>query len=99
LLDNAIKYRDTRHALQITIRAKEENGSVVYSMADNGIGIKEEGLPDIWRVFYSRPGPCSQKGEGIGLPMSRRLVEANRGRIWAESAEGKGSTFYVEMPR
>jgi signal transduction histidine kinase len=65
---------------------------------DNGAGIKETDLPRIWEIFYSGDNPKLKKGEGIGLAISRMLAEKTGGRLWAESKEGEGSVFFLEMP-
>ncbi|MDO8803555.1 MAG: PAS domain-containing sensor histidine kinase [Elusimicrobiota bacterium] len=98
LLDNALKCRDKSRKLKITVRGEKIGGTVRYTIADNGLGIKQEDLPRIWRIFFSGQLPGVKKGEGIGLSMVRRLAEKCFGRIWAESKEGEGSVFYIEMP-
>jgi len=99
LLDNALKYRDCGRKLKITVRGeKNGNGAVVYSITDNGLGIKKNNLPKIWQVFYSGETSVPEKGEGIGLTMARRLADMNEGKLWAESKEGEGSAFYLELP-
>jgi len=98
LLSNAVKYRDKSRKLQITVRGELSGGVARYSVADNGLGIKESDLPSIWQFFFSGDIRDVEKGEGIGLPMIKRMVQKNSGRIWAESKEGEGSTFFVELP-
>lgn len=99
LLANAVKYRDKHRKLRITIGGEAAgNGAVVYSVADNGLGIKAADLPRIWQIFYSGNIPGVKKGEGVGLPLARRLAEKNSGSIWARSEEGEGTTFFVELP-
>jgi len=93
------KYRDCGRKLKITVRGeKNGNGAVVYSITDNGLGIKKNNLPKIWQVFYSGETSVPEKGEGIGLTMARRLADMNEGKLWAESKEGEGSAFYLELP-
>ena len=77
---------------------KNGTGTVLYSVADNGPGIKAADLPRIWQLFFRGEVPGVKKGEGIGLALVRRMVDRNAGRIWAESKEGEGSTFFVELP-
>ncbi len=99
LLANAVKYRDKDRKLKITVSGKKNGtGTVVYTVADNGAGIKAADLPRIWQLFFRGEVPGVKKGEGIGLPLVRRMVDRNSGRIWAESREGEGSTFFVELP-
>ena len=99
LLANAVKYRDKDRKLEITVSGKKNGtGTVLYSVADNGPGIKAADLPRIWQLFFRGEVPGVKKGEGIGLALVRRMVDRNAGRIWAESKEGEGSTFFVELP-
>jgi signal transduction histidine kinase len=99
LLSNAVRYRDQSRKPKITVRGKKNGGGVVlYAVSDNGIGIKPADLPDIWHIFSGGKSSVMKSGEGIGLPMCRMLAEKNGGRIWAESKEGAGSTFFLELP-
>jgi len=98
LLDNAVKYRDRARSLTIELSGEVKGDMAVYRVADNGPGIPEGDLHKIWNVFYRHERDQQKKGEGIGLPMVRRLVEKNGGNIRAESVEGKGTVFYVELP-
>jgi signal transduction histidine kinase len=100
LLDNAIKYRNRERKLEITVSGKMKNpGTVLYTVSDNGTGIKTEDLDRIWQVFFSgQQAPGVKKGEGIGLTMAKRMVERSGGRIWAESEEGTGTKFFIELP-
>ena len=85
----------------MTLTAEPRSGEMLIRVVDTGSGIPAEHLPHIFERFYrvdasrSRPGG----GSGIGLTISRHLVEAQGGRIWAESAgEGQGSTFSFTLP-
>jgi signal transduction histidine kinase len=98
LLDNAIKYRDESRALMVNVSGEVKDGSVFYTVADNGPGIPEADLQRIWNVFYQPERAHAKKGEGIGLPMVKRLTEKNGGSIKVESKEGQGSVFYLELP-
>lgn len=99
LLANAVKYRDKSRKLEITVSGgKNEDGKVVYRVSDNGLGMKVGDLPRIWQFFFRGDMPGVKKGEGIGLALVRRIVDRNSGRIWAESKEGEGSTFFFELP-
>lgn len=99
LVMNSIVYRDVKRKLAITVRGENSgSGSVVYSVSDNGRGIKDRDMPRIFQIFYRGNNPDLEPGEGIGLPLARTLAERSGGRVWAESKEGEGSVFYVEMP-
>jgi PAS domain S-box-containing protein len=92
LIGNALKSLDP--ARPGVVRVSAEDGTpVVFSVRDNGIGIPEEYRSKIFKVFHHvHPGP--NQGEGMGLAIVRRIVERHNGRIWFESAAGRGTTFF-----
>ncbi len=95
ILDNAIKFT-IRGRVKIT--AKEENESVHIIIDDTGIGIPEDKLELIFDIFYQMDSTYSQPGTGLGLCISKNIVEAHKGKIWAES-KNRGSMFHVLLPR
>jgi PAS domain S-box-containing protein len=99
LLDNAIKYRHNGRNLEIDITATETAASVVYAIKDNGIGISERHRDKVWNIFFRVDPRSSEKGEGIGLNLVSKIIEKHNGRIWLETEEGVGSTFFVELPK
>lgn len=98
LLTNAIKFSSTGNTVQLA--AARVNGSVRLSVHDQGMGMRSEDLAKLFKQEEStqRIGNSTEKGAGIGLLLCKELVEKNRGKIWAESELGRGSTFYVEVP-
>lgn len=98
LLGNALNFPAEGRKLRITLQGRKSGGTVVFSVSDNGSGIRKDDMPEIWKLFYSRHPAGRKKSQGIGLPMARMMAEANGGRMWAESEAGRGSVFYVEMP-
>lgn len=100
LTGNAIQY--TPEGGKVTISAKQINDEIRISVRDTGIGIPSEHLPHIFDRFYRVDKSRSRQaggGSGIGLTIARALVEANGGRIWAESAGvGDGSAFTFTLP-
>ena len=99
LMDNAIKYSDPSRRPEILVRGEVKAGRAVYTVSDNGVGISKANLPKIWQIHYAAVGSDGKKGgEGIGLPIVKRLADMNGGSITAESIEGQGSSFYVEFP-
>lgn len=100
LVSNAIQY--TPEGGSVSISAKCVNHEVQISVRDTGIGIPPEHLPHIFDRFYRVDKSRSRQaggGSGIGLTIARALVEAQGGRIWAESkGEGAGSTFTFTLP-
>ena len=96
LIHNAVKF--TRPGGEVLLSADVEGEFVRFSVCDTGVGIPEEDLPRIFERFYKADRARSGGGTGLGLSISRHLVEAHGGRIWAESTEGRGSTFYFTIP-
>ncbi len=99
LLSNAIKFSKTNGAT-ITITAKREGDMARFSVTDTGIGIKEEDMGKLFKKFVQLDAVASRKygGSGLGLAISKKLVELHRGKIWAESKYGEGSTFTFLLP-
>jgi two-component system phosphate regulon sensor histidine kinase PhoR len=100
LIGNAIKYSPEGGAVEVTIRAEHETHEALLSVRDQGIGIP---LHEQAQVFgrFARAGNAQAygiRGTGLGLYLCRELVEQHGGRIWLESTEGQGSTFFVALP-
>lgn len=96
LLHNAIKF--TPSGGRIRLSAKTQDGMVVFAVQDSGVGIAADDLPRIFERFFKADRARSSGGTGLGLAIARHLVEAHGGKIWAESIEGHGSTFYFCIP-
>lgn len=97
IITNAIKYRDEQRPLKVSITGVNRYKKVLYRIMDNGIGIPKEHLEKIWYVFY-RVDNRHVQGDGIGLSVVRRIVEKHHGKIWVESTERYGTTFFIELP-
>jgi signal transduction histidine kinase len=97
LLDNAVKY--TPPGGTVTVSVNEQQGQVVISFDDTGIGISEDDLPHIFRRFYRCDRSRSEAGFGLGLSLAKAIVGAHGGNITATSVLGKGSRFTVILPR
>ena len=97
LLSNAIKYRREGTRPEIFISAKRDGDFWVFSIRDDGIGIASEHLDGVFEVFKRLHGH-EIAGNGIGLALCRKVVEAQGGVIWVESENGVGSTFYFSLP-
>ena len=98
LLHNAIKFSPDSGTVIVT--ADEHPDSVVVSVIDEGVGIPVQDQPRVFERFYKvdRARQRGLGGTGLGLAIARHIAEAHAGRIWLESAEGKGSTFSFALP-
>jgi len=97
LLENAAAYSD--EGTQITVRARTVDGEVEVSVSDQGVGIPQEDLGKIFDKFF-RGSQKRQKpgGTGLGLAICQAIILNHGGRLWAESENGHGSTFYFTLP-
>jgi signal transduction histidine kinase len=102
LLSNACKYVGDKPNPRIEIEGSAKNGSVEYTVRDNGVGIEATQLPRIFQLYHRAPdqmvGGVVQQGHGIGLAVVKRIVQRYGGRIWVESSPGVGSTFHLSFP-
>jgi two-component system phosphate regulon sensor histidine kinase PhoR len=96
LVHNAIKF--TPAGGHITVAAQLATDEVVFSVQDTGVGIATEDLPRVFERFYKADRARSGGGTGLGLAIAKHVVQGHGGRIWAESAEGRGSIFHFTLP-
>jgi PAS domain S-box-containing protein len=97
LIGNAIKFRSQARP-EVEVLAKRESGGWTFSVRDNGIGFPMEYSEKIFVLFERLHSKEKYPGTGIGLAICKKIVERHGGRIWAESKEGEGSTFYFFIP-
>ncbi|MHB1242659.1 MAG: ATP-binding protein [Gaiellaceae bacterium] len=99
LVGNAIKF--TPQGGRVDVRARAAGGRIVLEVADTGIGVPEAEQEKLFERFFRASSATGAQipGTGLGLAISRGIAEAHGGRIGVESAEGKGTTFRVELPR
>jgi len=96
LLGNAIKFSE--EGGNVSVEAEVRDGDLLVQVIDQGIGIAEEAMPFLFDRFYQGKNPDKVGGLGLGLYISKQIIEAHGGQIWAESAEGAGSTFSFTLP-
>lgn len=97
ILNNAVKY--TRVGGKIEISTIKSNGSISINITDNGVGIDEEDIPHIFNDFYSgKARPEGERSSGVGLAITKRIIEAHDGTISVESTLGEGSAFSIQLP-
>ncbi len=99
LIENALKYTPEGGSVYVNVRG--DGDKVLINVTDTGIGISAEDLTHIFQKFYRVDNSDTRTigGNGLGLYLVKQRVEAMGGRVWAESAFGEGSTFYVSLPR
>lgn len=97
LLDNALKYIRSDEPPVIDVRCTVHDDGYLFSVRDNGVGIRREDVTKAFRMF-GRLGHGGYAGDGIGLTMVRKIIERHNGRIWVESTPGEGSTFFFTWP-
>ncbi|TSC75867.1 MAG: hypothetical protein G01um101430_37 [Parcubacteria group bacterium Gr01-1014_30] len=98
LLDNAFRY--TRAGGQVTVSLKSDKKEVELSVKDSGVGIPKDQQEKVFSKFFRAANAVriEAEGSGLGLFIAKNIVESHGGRIWFESEEGKGSTFYFTLP-
>lgn len=98
LIDNAIKYTQ---AGKVIVDITAEPDAIIITVKDSGVGIAKEDIPHLFQKFYRADNSYTREvgGTGLGLYISRKIMEQSNGHIWLESELGKGSTFFVQIPR
>lgn len=99
LISNAIKF--TNNGGEVIISVSKNENSSLFCIQDNGIGISQKRIQEIFQLDYgcSTKGTNNEKGTGMGLILCKDFIETHNGKIWAESELGKGSTFYFTLPQ
>ena len=99
LLANSVKY--TPREGRIGINVTDKGNSMLIKIEDTGIGIPKDDLPSIFEEFYraSNAKEVERDGTGLGLSIAKQVIERHNGKIWVESKQGKGSTFYILLPK
>jgi len=97
-ISNAVKYTNDKG--KIVCNIKKEGSKVLFSVEDNGVGIPKDEHKKIFQRFYraSNALALDREGNGLGLYLAKQIAETLGGKIWFESKENKGSTFYLELP-
>lgn len=98
IMNNAVKYSPDGGI--ISCRLEEMHHSVVISISDQGLGVPKKDVPHVFDRFFrvDKARARSMGGTGLGLAISKEVILAHKGKIWLESIEGKGSTFYISLP-
>jgi signal transduction histidine kinase len=97
IIGNAVKY--TQMGGHIIITAREEDNKILVEIKDDGVGISADDLPHVFDDFYvGTTKPEGERRSGVGLAITKRIIDAHDGSITVESEPGKGSTFVVHLP-
>jgi signal transduction histidine kinase len=98
LISNAIKF--TMQGGEVIISAVEKQNEIIFSVRDTGVGIPKNNIGKLFRIDqnYSTTGTNKEKGTGLGLILCKDFIEKHGGKIWVESEEKIGSTFFFSLP-
>jgi PAS domain S-box-containing protein len=96
LIGNAIKFSEPDGSVAINV--EKQPNELLFQVTDHGIGISEESQKHLFERFYRADGETVRGGTGLGLYISKQIIDAHGGRIWAESKFGEGSTFNFTLP-
>jgi signal transduction histidine kinase len=97
LISNAIKFSEETPV--INIKYEDKNEKCLVSVSDNGIGIKTEYSAKVFKLFHRLSRDTQYEGTGVGLSICKSIVEKYHGKIWFESKEQQGTTFFIEIPK
>lgn len=98
LISNALKFAGQDRNPEVVIDGQSDGNYFIFSIRDNGIGIEPQLQEEIFGMFKQLHPRHYFNGQGIGLTLSKAIVEKHRGKLWLESYPGKGSVFYVQLP-
>ncbi|MGD9579816.1 MAG: ATP-binding protein [Vampirovibrionia bacterium] len=96
LISNAIKYTDDFGFVNVSVSF--DQSSVIVEVKDNGSGVPEAEVKNLFKRFSQGTSDSISSGTGLGLYLSRQIIQAHKGKIWAVSQEGSGSSFYFSLP-
>ena len=101
LLSNSIKFTLRGGVVELGVKMTDEDTNICVFIKDNGIGMSESTINKLFNISenISRPGTEGESSVGLGLILCKEFIEKHGGKIWVESEEGKGSTFYFTLDR
>jgi K+-sensing histidine kinase KdpD len=98
LLSNALKFTRTEEEARIEVRGERQDGECVYVVRDNGVGFESDRAEELFGVFQRAHDENDFEGTGVGLAIVERILRRHDGRVWAESEEGEGASFFFALP-
>jgi signal transduction histidine kinase len=94
MLNGIDAMREMNEGSELTIKSERNQGEVLISVSDTGVGLAQEQAEQIFRAFFT----TKKNGSGMGLPISRSIIELHGGRLWAAGTSGRGATFQFTLP-
>ena len=94
MLNGIDAMKETSDGGELTIKSEASDGQLLISVSDTGVGLPPEQAEEIFKAFFT----TKDKGTGMGLPISRSIIESHGGRLWAASASGRGAAFHFTLP-
>jgi signal transduction histidine kinase len=94
MLNGIDAMKETTAGVELTIKSEADHGQLLISVSDTGVGFPPEQADLIFRAFFT----TKDSGTGMGLPISRSIIESHGGRLWAAGASGRGATFQFTLP-
>src|ERR1700726_2615110 len=94
ILNGIDAMKATRVGSELTIKSEADDGQILISVSDTGVGLAPDQADQIFKAFFT----TKDNGTGMGLPISRSIIESHGGRLWANSASGRGATFQFTLP-
>jgi signal transduction histidine kinase len=79
---------------ELTVKSELQDGKLQFSVSDTGVGLPTEGVDEMFSAFFT----TKPQGSGMGLSISRSIVESHGGRLWATANDGRGATFHFTLP-
>lgn len=98
LILNGVKFHKPYEKPEILIRSKTEKNQILFEIKDNGIGIEQDYFDKIFLIFKKLNSKDDYQGSGIGLSICKKVIELHNGKIWVNSAPGKGTSFFFSLP-
>jgi two-component system sensor histidine kinase VicK len=101
LISNAVKFTPDDGKISVQVEDKEKEGTVLITIQDNGVGIPRKYHASLFDKFTKarRPGLRNEPSTGLGMSIIKTIIQWHKGRIWFESEENEGTTFYIEIPK